>query len=102
MRHICPAAEQEPRRQGDMVSALSVQISEIMSDRKKEDAVRIDLRDQCDAQTDVESICRMISKIDADLKDMKDQHANCKNIGKTIDELGALHGVSEVEIAARL
>ena len=72
-----------------MINTMTVQIAEIVRDRKTEDE-KTNLIDSSTELVCSEDIFSIIRRIDNDLKEVKEQHLNCKVINKTIDELGGL------------
>ena len=89
-------------RQDDMINAMAAQIAEIVRERKTEESERTKLIDSATGQADLGAICGTIHRIDNELNELKDQHSSCKNIGKTIDELGSLCAAAMVAAGTKL
>ena len=89
-------------RQDDMINAMAAQIAEIVRERKTEESERTKLIDSATGQADLGAICGTIRRIDNELNELKDQHSSCKNIGKTIDELGSLCAAAMVAAGTKL
>ena len=88
--------------QGDMINAMAVQIAELVSDRKTKEAKKANLTDSSTELVSTEDIFNIIRRIDNDLKEVKEQNLDCKNINKRIDELGALCAAAMVAAGTKL
>ena len=88
--------------QGEMIHNMADQISELMCARKRDESGMAKLTNSSTAEVDIDTICGVVRRMQKDVSEMKDQHVKCKNVHKTIDELGALCAAAMVAAGTKL
>ena len=88
--------------QGDIITSMGVQIAELVRELKAEKEERSKLLSGMAKEPNASQLCSIIRRIDHDLNELKDQHIQCRSLGKTVDELGALCAAAMVAAGSKL
>ena len=96
--------QEQVSAQDDMMHSMAVQISEIMRElqKQKEDTKETGMRDIDTSNVDMNKLCHIVARIEDDVRDLKEHHVTCKNLSKTVDELGALCASAMVAAGTKL
>ena len=96
--------QEQVSAQDDMMHSMAVQISEIMRElqKQKEDTENTRMLDIDTSNVDVSKLCNIVARIESDVRELKEHHMTCKNLSKTVDELGALCASAMVAAGTKL
>ena len=82
--------QEQVTSQGDIIQAISLQLSEIMRDSKEKETTGTSLMDSATGGIDVGELCSVVVRLGNDVQRLNERHDSCQSLRKTVDELGAL------------
>ena len=88
--------------QEDTITSMGVQIAELVHDLKAEKEERSKLLSDTAKEPNESQLYSIIRRIDHDLNELREQHIQCRSLGKTVDELGALCAAAMVAAGSKL
>ena len=78
---------------------MGIQMADLMHELKNTREERASMHSYEVKDLDSVSLIPIIRKMDQEIKEMKTLHTDCKNLGKTVDELAAVCCVREIIVS---
>ena len=95
--------QEQVTAQDEMMHTMAIQISEITRELKEKETRNADiLLNPSNGSIDSNKLCSVISRIECEVGELKEHHASCENLSKTIDNLGALCASAMVAAGTKL